>query len=154
MASQTAKAGDICIGGTAISRANPSAVFSLLKDSAGWPRWSMFTSSGLERAGHSDPEGLGAIKTFSTHVTKTREQVTELIPDRKLGYVLLSGFPFRNYHGNVVLTSTGAGTRIDWTATFQCRYGTGWFWRRLMNRVLSDLSKQLAAAADAATTSD
>jgi len=153
VASQTAKAGDIRVGGTANSRANPAAVFSLLKDSAGWPRWSMFTSSGLERAGDHDPEGVGAVKTFSTHFTKTREQVTELIPDQKLSYVLLSGFPFRNYHADVVLTSTGSGTRIDWTATFQCRYGTGWFWRRFMNRILSDLARQLAAAADAAVTS-
>jgi carbon monoxide dehydrogenase subunit G len=74
--------------------------------------------------------------------------VTKLVPYRQLSYELLSGFPFRSYHADVVLTATGEGTRIDWRASFQCRYGTGWFWRAFMNKVLSDLAKQLAAAAE------
>jgi hypothetical protein len=49
----------------------------------------------------------------------------------------------------VRLTSPGgAGTLINWTASFQCRYGAGWFWRLFMNRILSDLAKQLAVAAE------
>jgi hypothetical protein len=67
--------------------------------------------------------------------------VTKLIPDRQLSYELLSGFPFRNYHADVVLTPLSDGTRIDWTATFQCRYGTGWFWRAFMNRALTNLAR-------------
>lgn len=143
-----ADGGDIHVGGSAISRANPAAVFVLLKDSASWPRWSMFTSSDIERSGDNEPEGVGAIRTFATQVSRTRELVTKLVPDRQLSYHLLSGFPFRNYHADVVLTPSGDGTRIDWTATFQCRYGTGWFWRAFMNKVLSDLARQLAAAAE------
>jgi hypothetical protein len=148
MGTRTAQPGDINVGGTATSQAKPAVVFSLLADSASWPRWSMFTSSGIERAGDHDAEGIGAIRTFSTSLTKTRELVTALIPDRKLSYHLLSGFPFRNYHADVVLTPSDSGTRIDWTATFQCRYGTGWFWRTFMNGVLSKLANQLAAAAE------
>ncbi len=140
--------GDIHVGGSAVSRASSAAVFALLKDSSSWPRWSMFTSSGIERRGDDDPEGVGAIKTFATRVSRTRELVTKLVPDRQLSYHLLSGFPFRNYHADVVLTPVREGTRIDWTATFQCRTGTGWFWRAFMNKVLSDLAKQLAAAAE------
>ena len=142
------QSGDIRVGGSADSRANPAAVFALLKDSAGWPRWSMFASSGMERPGDQEREGVGAIRTFATRVSKTREQVTALIPDRQLSYALLSGFPFHNYHADVVLTPLDSGTRIDWTASFQCRTGTGWFWRAFMNKVLSDLAKQLAAGAE------
>jgi hypothetical protein len=145
---RTIQVSDIRVGGTANSRAKPAVVFSLLKDSAGWPRWSMFTSSGLERAGDRDPEGVGAIRTFSTHITRTRELVTKLIPDQQLSYELLSGLPFRNYHADVVLTPSDSGTRIDWTATFQCRYGTGWFWRMFMNRALADTTSRLAIAAE------
>lgn len=148
MGNQPAQRGDIHVGGGAVSRANPAAVFALLKDSAGWPRWSMFISSGLERPGDQDPEGVGAIRTFATKVSRTRELVTKLVPDRQLSYHLLSGFPFRNYHADVVLTPSGGGTRIDWTASFQCRYGTGWFWGAFMNKVLSDLARQLAVAAE------
>jgi hypothetical protein len=73
----------------------------------------------------------------------------DLIPDRQLSYVLLSGLPFRNYRADVCLTSpVGEGTLINWTASFQCLYGTGWFWRLFMNRILSDLAKQLALAAE------
>jgi uncharacterized protein YndB with AHSA1/START domain len=148
MGNQAAQRGDIHVGGSAVSRANPATVFALLKDSAGWPRWSMFIASGMERPGDDDPEGVGAIRTFATRVSRTRERVTKLVPDRQLSYELLSGFPFRNYHADVVLTPTGDGTRIDWTASFQCRYGTGWFWRAFMNKALSDICKQLAAAAE------
>ena len=148
MENQTAESGDIHVGGHANSRATPAAVFALLKDSSSWPRWSMFISSGIERPGDEDPEGVGAIRTFATRVSRTRELVTKLVPDRQLSYQLLSGFPFHNYHADVVLTPSGDGTRIDWTATFRCRYGTGWFWRAFMNKVLSDMAGQLAVAAE------
>jgi len=146
MANQTAQG--IHVGGSANSRAKPAAVFALLKDSGGWPRWSMFISSGMERPGDQEREGVGAIRTFATRVSKTRELVTALIPDRQLSYELLSGFPFHNYHADVVLTPLDGGTRIDWTASFQCRYGTGWFWRAFMNSVLADLARRLATAAE------
>ena len=145
---QTGKGGDIHIGGSANSSAGAAAVFALLKDSSSWPRWSVFISSGLERSGDQEPEGVGAIRTFATHVSRTRELVTKLVPDRQLSYQLLSGFPFRDYHADVVLTPSGGGTRIDWTASFRCRYGTGWFWRLFMNNVLSDMARRLAAAAE------
>jgi hypothetical protein len=137
------------VEGHATSRAAPDAVFALLKNSDTWPRWSMFKSAELEQPGRDEPYGVGSIRVFSTSVTRAREQVVELIPDRQLSYVLLSGLPFRNYRADVRLTPPGdSGTRIDWTASFQCRYGTGWFWRLFMNRILSDLAKQLAVAAE------
>jgi Polyketide cyclase / dehydrase and lipid transport len=109
----------------------------------------MFDSAVLERAGNDEPHGVGAIRIFSTRVSRAREQVTELISDQRLSYVLLSGLPLRNYQADVRLTPSGdGGTRIDWTASFQCRHGTGWFWRIFMNRVLSRLAMQLGAAAE------
>jgi hypothetical protein len=130
-------------------------VFSLLKNNDTWPRWSLFNSSELERAGKDERLGVGAIRTFSTRVSKTREQVTELIPDHKLSYVLLSGLPLRNYQAVVQLSSHESGvTLIDWTASFQCRYGTGWFWRIFMNHILSKVAVQLAAAAEKLNPSD
>jgi Polyketide cyclase / dehydrase and lipid transport len=124
-------------------------VFSLLKNSDTWPKWSMFKTAELEQPGQDEPYGVGSIRIFSTSVTRSQEQVTELIADRQLSYVLLSGLPFRNYRADVCLTSPGGeGTRISWSASFQCLYGTGWFWRRFMNSVLSDMARRLAAAAE------
>ena len=141
--------GFIRVKGIATSRAAPGAVFSLLKNSDTWPRWSMFRSAELEQAGKDEPYGVGAIRVFSTSVTRAREQVVELIPDRQLSYVLLSGLPLRDYRADVRLTSpVGEGTLVDWTASFQCLYGTGWFWRLFMNGVLSDMARRLAVAAE------
>ncbi len=124
-------------------------MFSLLKNSDTWPRWSLFNSFELERAGNGECFGVGAIRTFSTRVSKTTEQVTELIPDQKLSYVLLSGLPLRNYQAVVQLSSPESGvTLVNWTASFQCRYGTGWFWRIFLNLILSRVAMQLAAAAE------
>ena len=141
--------------GTAISRATPAAVFLLLKNSDTWPQWSIFNSAVLELAGKDEPYGVGAIRIFSTHISKAREQVTELIPNQKLSYVLLSGLPLRNYRADVCLISLDdGGTLINWTSSFQCTYGTGWFWRLFMNRILSDLTNRLAAAAQRAEMPD
>jgi hypothetical protein len=143
----------IKVGGHAKSRAAPGAVFSLLKNIDTWPRWSMFKSAELVERGHDEPYGVGSIRTLSTSVTHARERVVELIPDRQLSYVLLAGLPLRNYRADVRLTSPGGeGARIDWTASFQCRYGTGWFWRLFMNSVLSKLARQLAIAAEKNST--
>jgi hypothetical protein len=146
---QQASRGRIKVGAVARSRATSAAVFSLLKDSDTWPRWSLFDSSDVERAGNDERFGVGAIRTFSTRVSKSREQVTELIPNQKLGYVLLSGLPLRNYQAVVRLSSPeSGGTLVNWTASFQCRYGTGWFWRIFLNHILSRVAMQVAAAAE------
>jgi Polyketide cyclase / dehydrase and lipid transport len=152
---QHASSGHIKVAAVARSRATPAAVFSLLKDSDTWPRWSLFNSSEVERAGDDERFGVGAIRSFSSHLSKSREQVTELVPDQKLGYVLLSGLPLRNYQAVVCLSSLESGvTLVDWTASFQCGYGTGWFWRIFMNLILSKVAMQLAAAAEKSDPSD
>jgi len=130
------------------SKAAPSALFALLLDGATWPHWSMFDSFELERAGQGGPSGVGAIRVFSKWLTHSREEIVEIVPDRKLGYVLLSGLPLRNYRADVVLTPRpDGGTAIAWTASFSCRFGSGWFWRLFMRWTLSSVAAQLAAAA-------
>jgi hypothetical protein len=81
--------------------------------------------------------------------------VTELIPDQKLSYVLLSGLPLRSYQAVVHLSSRESGvTLVNWTASFQCKHGTGWFWRIFVNQILSKVAMQLAAAAEKLNPSD
>src|ERR1700685_4146879 len=116
----------IKVAATAASRATPGAVFSLLKNSDTWPSWSMFDTVELEQPGADEPFGVGSIRVFSTSITRSREQVTELIPDQKLSYVLLSGLPLRNYRADMCLAAAGEQTLVSWSASFQCRPGTGW----------------------------
>ena len=140
----------IKVQATAQSKAPPSAVFALLKDGATWPDWTIFDAFTLEREGRDEPMGVGGIRVLSTALTRSREQVVELVPDRRLSYVVLSGFPFRNYRADVDLTpNAGGGTSIAWRASFEAKYkGTGWFWRFFMTAVLRKVASDLAAAAE------
>ncbi|HEX4180890.1 MAG TPA: SRPBCC family protein [Caulobacteraceae bacterium] len=141
--------GQIAIDASASCRASPQRVFALLKDSASWPKWAGFDGFELERPGASEPFGVGAMRVFITKVTRAREEVVELVPDRRLSYVLLSGFPFRDYRADVELEPVADGTRIHWRARFEAKqFGLGWFWRLVMTRVLNTVSARLAAAAE------
>jgi hypothetical protein len=144
------RSGRMRVAATATSQADPATVFALLKDGSTWPDWSMFDSFELERPGRDEPYGVGAVRVFITRVSRAREEVVELVPDRRLGYVLLSGFPFRDYRANVDLAPMqGGGTSINWRASFNPKYfGTGWFWRLFMTRVMAMIAAQLAAAAE------
>jgi hypothetical protein len=55
---------------------------------------------------------VGAIRVFITKVSRAREEIVELIPDRRLSYVLLSGYPFRDYRADVDLEPTGDGGTV------------------------------------------
>ncbi len=149
----TGSVGRIAVSASARSRAPADVVFGLLKDGTTWPRWSMFDTFELERPGTGDPLGVGAIRVFKTQVSTAREEVVEMIEDRQLSYVLLSGLPMKNYRADVTLDSTADGaTVIHWQARFDPKMaGTGWFWRMLMTNTLSTVSRQLAVAAERAS---
>jgi hypothetical protein len=87
---------------------------------------------------------------FRTPTSCATEEVVELIPDRRLSYVLLSGMPFRDYRADVDLAPLqDGGTSIRWQSSFHAKYpGTGWFWRMVMNRVLKNTAEKLAAGAE------
>jgi uncharacterized protein YndB with AHSA1/START domain len=145
---QQGGSGRIRVAAAATSSADPARVFALLKDGSTWPDWTMFDSFELERPGRDEPYGVGAIRVFITRVSRAREEVVEIVPDQRLGYVLLSGFPFRDYRANVDLEPLpGGGTSISWRASFNPKY-LGWFWRLFMTRVLATIVAHLAAAAE------
>jgi hypothetical protein len=131
-------------------RADPGIIFGLLKDGSTWPHWAMFDSFELERPGRNETYGVGAVRVFSTKVTRSREEVTELVPDRRLAYVLLSGLPLRDYRAEVDLVQTSReATTIVWRASFNPKYfGTGWFGRLFIKAVLATTAKQLAVASE------
>lgn len=130
-------------------RTDPAVIFGFLKDGSTWPRWAMFDSFELERPGRHEIYGVGAIRVFSTKVSRSREEVTELVPDRRIAYVLLSGFPLRDYRAEVNLIPMHAGTTIAWRASFSPKYpGTGWFWRLFIKAVLATTARQLAAVSE------
>ena len=91
---------------TAHSQAGPNAVFALLADGSSWPRWSPIEPFELERQGDPPPEGVGAIRVFRRGRTTGRDQIVEVVPNRRLGYVSRSGLPVRDYRAHVDLEPT------------------------------------------------
>jgi hypothetical protein len=130
------------------STASPDAVFALLADGATWPGWSPIESFELERAGDPPPEGVGAIRVFHRGRTTGRDQIVEIVPGRRFGYVSLSGLPVRNYRAHIDLEPEGDGTTIRWQASFAPKVvGTGWLLERGLRRFLGKCAAGVAAHA-------
>jgi len=95
----------------------PAAVFALLADGSTWPRWSPIDAFELEAPGAGDPEGVGAIRVFTTGRHVSRERVVTVQPDEVFSYDLLSGMAIRDYRAVVTLSPLGEGTSIHWRST-------------------------------------
>ena len=136
------------IGVTVRSTASPEAVFRLAADSSTWPGWSSIVSCARERAG--DARGVGEIRVFRNKGRKarTREEVVELTPNGRVGYVLLSGLAIHDYRAFIDLSPDGAGTVIRWRSSFEADVrGTGWLYRLVLQAVISRCARGLAAHA-------
>ena len=135
------------------SKAAPE-LYALLADGASWPTWSPIGSFELERPGGSEREGVGAVRVFRTGRYTSREELVELVPGRRLSYVLLSGLPLRGYRADIDLTPNGTGTEIRWHSTFRPKVpGTGWLYRVALTRFIRRCANGLAAAAQPASRS-
>jgi len=74
----------------------------------------------MERLGDDDPNGVGAIRDIATPIGRhIREEVTDFVPERRLGYRALSGPPFPDWTGEVELAEHRGGTAIRWSLS--CR---------------------------------
>ena len=137
------------------SKASPDAVWQLLADVTTWPSWSSFDEASYEREGDTDRHGLGAIRRLRIKKLRSREHVLAFDPPRHFAYDYEGSLPLKNYRGDVTLTPSAdgsGGTRITWHSEFDTKIpGIGWGMRRSMKKVLTDLSAQLAKAAESPT---
>jgi uncharacterized protein YndB with AHSA1/START domain len=133
---------------TAWSAAPPAAVYALLVDGATWPTWSGHDAAELVERGQGDGDGVGAVRVLHRGRTRSRERIVELVPERRLGYVLLAGLPLRDYRANVDLTPERGGTAIRWSSDFSAKVpGTGPLYRWALNRFMAAAASSLAARA-------
>ena len=133
------------VEGRAQTTASPEAVYLLLRDGASWPSWSPIDSFELERPGDDEPEGVGAIRVFRTGRYTMREQIVELVPQRRFSYALLSGLALRDYRADVDLEPAAAGTAIRWHSSFAAKApGTGWLYRRQLAKLMEQFAQGLA----------
>jgi uncharacterized protein YndB with AHSA1/START domain len=137
---------------TGTTSATPEEVFALVEDGATWPSWSTLDSFSLERPGQTARQGVGAIRVFRTNrfpkPVISREEIVELIPNRRLSYVLLSGLALRDYRASVDLEPNGSGTTIHWYSSFRPVVpGTGWLYQRALQQIMAKCVHGLAERA-------
>ena len=76
---------------TVTTGADPTSVYALLADGATWPEWSPIDSFELLEPGAGTPEGLGAVRLFTTGRHKSRERVVICRPGEAFAYELEAG---------------------------------------------------------------
>jgi hypothetical protein len=129
-------------------------VYALLADGTTWPQWSPIDSFELIAPGNGTPEGLGAVRLFTTGRHKSRERIVTCRPGQVFAYELEAGLPLRGYRAEVTLSPSPQGTAINWRSTFRPKVpGTGWVYRRELGKFIGRTVAGLAAAADRARTS-
>jgi hypothetical protein len=135
---------------TVTTSADPASVYALLADGSTWPEWSPLGAFELIAPGAGTPEGLGAVRLFTTGRHKSRERVVTCEPSQVFAYELEDGLPLRDYKAVVTLTPSAGGTTINWRSTFRPKVpGTGWIYRRELGRFIRATVEGLAAAAAA-----
>jgi hypothetical protein len=136
---------------TATSSAPVVALWPLVGEAARWKEWSFLTRTGLEREGEPAPDGVGAIRRFTTLGVGSREEVVVWEPPSHLGYVILSGFPVRNYRGDVLLVAEGEGSRLTWSSSFDTKIpGTGRLMHAVLHHIIGRFATGVVRAAEAA----
>jgi len=136
---------------TARTSASAAAVFALLADGSTWPNWAPIDSFELERAGNPPPEGVGAIRVFKRGRVTGRDEIVEIVPGRRLGYISISGLAIKDYRAGVDVEDSGddtGGAVIRWRASFFPKIpGTGALMQRGIRRFLQQCADGLAARA-------
>ena len=140
----------IQVQASTICSAQPDEIYALLVNSATYPLWSMIRYYESLRSGREGLHDVGALRLFKTNaITVMREEVTDVVPNERVGYTLLSGFPLLDYGSQTTLEKTASGTCIVWESSFYPKYPlTAWYWRRLMDWVLRRLVRSLAETAE------
>jgi hypothetical protein len=134
---------------TVSTGADPGSVYALLADGSTWPEWSPLGSFELIEPGAGSPEGLGAVRLFTTGRHKSRERVVVCRPGEAFAYELEAGLPLRGYRAVITLTPAPTGTTINWRSTFRPKLpGSGWVYRRELGKFIKQTVEGLAAAAD------
>jgi hypothetical protein len=134
----------------AATTADPATVYALLRDGSTWPSWAPIDSLELERPGADEPEGVGALRVLRSGRVTGRDEIVELVPDRRFSYAHTSSLPVRNHRGDVDLEPVAEGTAIRWVSAFDPKYpGTGWLVRRALDGFVAKLANGLAERATA-----
>lgn len=138
---------------SATSTADPAMVYRVLRDGSTWPCFSPLGSYELVEPGRGaesgQPAELGEIRYFHTGRYHVREQIVEMVENRRLSYVLLAGLALRDYRADIDLEPVEGGTAIRWHSSFDPKIvGTGWLYRLQLGGLIRKLVNGLARRAE------
>jgi hypothetical protein len=124
-------------------------VWPLIGEAERWKEWSFLDRSGRLQDGAPDPDGVGALRRFTSRGIGSTEEVVVWDPPHHLGYSILKGFPVRHYRADVTCTPDGTGTLITWSTTFDEKIpGTGHLMVLVVNRLIRGFATGVARYAD------
>ena len=128
----------------------PVLVYEVAKDSSRYPDWSIIGAFEHVRDGAGERYGVGSLRIYRTWPLRLLEEVTELVPEQKVSYVLLRGLPLRNYRSSINLApALGGGTDVHWRSTFEPTLpGTAGACRAFMRYVIGKTAPALAKEAE------
>jgi len=133
--------------------AAPAAVFATLLDRSTWPAWSGHDAFEPVRPGADGPYDVGSVGLLRRGRRVMRDEIVEVVADRRIGYTLLAGLPLRGYRAGFELTGVDGGTEVRWHASFDAPPGFGWVYvvalRRFTRRLLDGLARRLGDRAAA-----
>jgi hypothetical protein len=134
------------------SEAPASALYRLLADGRSWPAWADLEECEPEGVAPGVPESVGTVRRSKRGRTVGFDLVTELVPDRRLGYEHVKGLPVRDYVASVDLApAQDGGTTIVWQASFKPKIpGTGLLLQRGIEEFLGNCARGLATHASPA----
>lgn len=138
----------IRVGKTLYTTADCATAYEIASNSAGYPDWSATGSFEEVVPGADERFGVGSRRIFRTAGMSICEEIMVADRPHHLAYRLISGLPLKEYMGRVDFTVEGERVRIDWYSTFIPPKGFGWFWRRFMKWILSDILAALVKEAE------
>lgn len=108
----------IRIRATATAHASTNVVFDTIADHLSYPAWTQVDGASLETEGDPIPNGLGAVRVFtSAGWQPVKEEVNHFWPPHLFGYRVIEGGPVTDHQGIIVLDEADDATRIVWHVT-------------------------------------
>jgi Polyketide cyclase / dehydrase and lipid transport len=98
---------------------DPGAAWSIVSDHEYMSEWTPARAVVLENLGRPDPNGVGAVRALHMWGPTIRERITAFEPPTRLEYELVSGLPFRDYTGQIIIGPSGNGSVITTTISFR-----------------------------------
>jgi Polyketide cyclase / dehydrase and lipid transport len=114
--------GRLIVAAEAVTSATAEAIWPLISDATRYSQWGPWSASGYRGDATTHRPGvvywLRSEKRFLGRYVTSVERVEEIDEARRVAYTVVGGLPVRDYQAEILLTPSPAGTRIQWSASW------------------------------------